>query len=223
MPSAKLHVTKLAAAERQLRAAIRMYFAGEDELAIHTVASAAYRLLADLKAERGAEEAADTYLTTIFYAVRDYRRGSLPEAMKSDPELMAWVRGLAEQLPIEKDSKIEEVSITLPPRAVGDFWNKRNKVANFLKHADRDPRASIALDDVDNLLLLMQCFSAYKDLTRDDLGNEGLVFQLFVGANQNGQPTNASRRDELIKKLAGIPEEDRLRLCSAFITELNSM
>lgn len=59
MPAAKLHITKLAAAERQLRAAIRMYFSGEDDLAIHTVASATYRLLADLKAERGLEEAAD--------------------------------------------------------------------------------------------------------------------------------------------------------------------
>lgn len=223
MPTDRLHVTKLAAAEQQLRAAIRMYFAGEDGLAIHTVASAAYRLFADLKAERGMDEAADFYLTSIFYAVRDYRRGSLPEEMKSDPELMTWVRGLADQLPIKHDSKIEDVSITLPRQSVGDFWNKRNKVANFLKHANKDPRSSISLDDVDNLLLLMQCYDAYKDLTRANLGNEGLVFQLFLGANRQDQSASASQRDELIQKLAGIPEEDRLRLCSAFIIKLNDM
>lgn len=223
MLTAKLHVTKLAAAERQLRAAIRMYFAGEDDLAIHTVASAAYRLLADLKTERGLEEAADVYLASIFYAVRDYRRGTLPDVMKSDPELMVWVRDLAEQLPIEKDSKIEDVSITLPRKAVGDFWSRRNKVSNFLKHADKDPRSSIALDEVDNLLLLMQCYSAYRDITRDDLGNEGLVFQLFLGANRKGQTSVAPQRDELIEKLANVPEADRLQLCSAFIAELNDM
>jgi len=169
------------------------------------------------------DEAADVYLSSIFYAVRDYRRGSLPEEMTSDPELMAWVRGLADQLPIEKDSKIEEVSVTLPRKAAGEFWNKRNKVANFLKHAERDSGSSISLDDVDNLLLLMQCYNAYKDLTRDDLGNEGLVFQLFLGAKRKDRSAPASQRDELIQKLAEVPESDRLRLCSACITELNEM
>ena len=38
---AEVHVTKLAEAKRQLRSAIRMFFAGKDELAVHTVASAA--------------------------------------------------------------------------------------------------------------------------------------------------------------------------------------
>lgn len=64
--TATVHVTKLAAAQRQLRAAVRMFFAGEDELAIHTVASAAYRL-SDLKADRGRDEVGDYYLTAIFY------------------------------------------------------------------------------------------------------------------------------------------------------------
>ena len=112
----RIHVTKLAAAERQLRAAIRMYFAGEDELAIHTVASAAYRVLADLKTERGMDEAANFYLTSIFYVVRDYRRGTLPELLTSDPEFVAWVRDVADQLPIDKDTKLEDVSVTLLER-----------------------------------------------------------------------------------------------------------
>jgi len=60
MMSAQLHVTKLSAAQRQLRAAIRMFFAGEDELAIHTVASAAYRIIADLKGSEGAMKSMTT-------------------------------------------------------------------------------------------------------------------------------------------------------------------
>src|SRR5258708_8972556 len=95
MPGAKLHVTKLAAAGRQLRAAIRMYFSGEDELAIHTVAAASYRLLADLKAERGMDEAANVYLTSIFYIVRDFRPVALPQHLPTVPALIAFVSARA--------------------------------------------------------------------------------------------------------------------------------
>jgi len=136
-----------------------MYFSGEDELAIHTVAAASYRLLADLKAERGMDEAANVYLTSIFYVVRDFRRAG----------------------------------------------------------------AAIALDEVDNLLLLKQCYSAYTDLTPEELGNAGLVFQLFIGANQAPQPNPASQRDQIIQKLAAAREQDRRQMCSIFITELNKM
>lgn len=221
MPTAKLHLTKLAAAERQLRAAIRLYFAGEDELAIHTIASAAYRLLADLKTERGMDEAANAYLTSIFYVVRDYRRGTLPNEMTSDPEFMEWVRGIADQLPIDGDSKVGDVSVTIPQKAAGEFWNRRNKVANFLKHADRDSSVSISLDEVDNLLLLMQCYSAYMDITRNELGNEGFVFQLFLGANRKDQSATPSHGDELVQKLAEVKEADRLHFCSILISQLN--
>jgi len=223
MAGAKVHITKLAAAGRQLQAAIRMYFAVEDELAIHTVAAASYRLLVDLKAERGMDEAANVYLTSVFYAIRDYRRSSLPEYLSSDPEFMAWVKDLAEQLPIRANSKIDELTVTVSPQAARQFWKSRNKIANFLKHADRDAGESIALDDIDNLLMLMQCFSAYTDVTRDDLGNEGLVFQLFIGANQTPTTNAASQRDQIIQKLAAAPERDRRRMCSIFITELNKM
>ncbi|MBI4936800.1 MAG: hypothetical protein HY846_01020 [Nitrosomonadales bacterium] len=221
MSTAKVHITKLAAAERQLRAAIRLYFAEEDELAIHTIASAAYRLLADLKAERGMDEAANVYLTSIFYVVRDYRRGTLPKDIASDPEFVEWVREVAEKLPIRPDSKFEDVSVTLPRELVGQFWNQRNKVANFLKHADRDTGASISLDEVDNLLLLMQCYSSYMDITRDNLGNEGFVFQLFIGVKRMEQ--SSSQEDDLVQKVAVIPEADRLRFCSMCISKLNSM
>jgi hypothetical protein len=59
-----------------------MFFAHEDELAVHTVASAAYRFISDLKAERGRDEVGDYYLTAILYCVRDYRRGTLPATVK---------------------------------------------------------------------------------------------------------------------------------------------
>lgn len=50
---ADLRTNKVDAARRQLEAAIRMFFGGEDPFAIHTVASAAYRILRDLAVGSG--------------------------------------------------------------------------------------------------------------------------------------------------------------------------
>ena len=46
-------VNKLAAGERQLSAAIRLYFLEEDGLAIFTLANAAYGIFSDLLEKRG--------------------------------------------------------------------------------------------------------------------------------------------------------------------------
>ena len=51
------------------------------------------------------DEAATTFLTSIFYAVREYRKGNLSKEMASDPEFMKWVQEMAEQLPIPTDTK----------------------------------------------------------------------------------------------------------------------
>jgi len=52
-PQAEIYVNKLEAARRQIDAAIRMLLATEDCLAIHTVASAGYRIIRDLLEHRG--------------------------------------------------------------------------------------------------------------------------------------------------------------------------
>jgi hypothetical protein len=46
-------VTKLEAAERQLRVAIRMFFERKDMIAVHTLATAALQVLDDLARKRG--------------------------------------------------------------------------------------------------------------------------------------------------------------------------
>jgi hypothetical protein len=48
-----------------------------------------------------------------------------------------------------------------------------------VKHADRDTERHIALDEVDNLQLLMQASGAYLDLTNDNLGPEGFVLWVY--------------------------------------------
>jgi hypothetical protein len=49
----KLRVTKLEAARRQLEGAVRLYFADDDPVAIHTLTCAAYQVLVDINQARG--------------------------------------------------------------------------------------------------------------------------------------------------------------------------
>jgi len=223
MSTASLHVTKMAAAKRQLQAAIRLFFMEEDELAIHTVAAASYGLLKDLKRDRGVSEAADVYRTTFFYLVRDFRRGTLPAHMTSDPTMMAEIQRIADTLsPITADSKISDVKVTIPPALEKSYWNESNRAANFLKHADRDSDGTLSLDDVDNRLLIMKCCSAYRDIAPDDLGNEGLAFEAFIAATNPAHHLTESSFDSLVARMRKVPDEHRMRLCYMVITEMNA-
>lgn len=54
-PSDFVVVSKLEAAERQLDAAIRLFFAREDAVSVHTLAAAAYQVIIDICKQRGIE------------------------------------------------------------------------------------------------------------------------------------------------------------------------
>src|ERR1700734_3571163 len=84
---AKVYITKTAAAQRQLDAAIRMHLANEDSLAIHTVASAAFRILRDLKEKRGSGQLKEAMSAGLFAYADDLVSGrthELPEFLKRD-------------------------------------------------------------------------------------------------------------------------------------------
>lgn len=218
---AQLHVTKLVAAQRQLRVAIRMFFAGEDELAIHTVASAAYRIIADLKRERGRDEVEDYYLTMIFYVVRDYRRGTLPKLFTDDPEAMKWIQEMAEQLPITASMKYEDIRVSLSAETARKWWLKRNKISNFLKHADRDAKAHISLQEVDNLHLLLQALASYTDLVKDDLGAEGLILWMYFNVVTATKEQLPEKYRDMANKLDELDPDEQLKFCSLVIDRMN--
>lgn len=209
------------ALQRQLRAAIRMFFAEEDELAIHTVASAAYRIIADLKQDRGRDEVGDYYLTSIFYIVRDYQRGTLPKQFTDDPDAMKWIREMAEQLPITASMKYEDVRVSVSAETARKWWLLRNRVSNFLKHADRDAKAHIALDEVDNLHLLMQVLASYTDLVKDDLGAEGLILWMYFNVVTGTKENLPEKYGEMANKLDEFDPDEQLRFCSLAIARLN--
>lgn len=86
-----LRILKLAAAQRQLDAAIRMTFADEDVLAATTVAAAAYRLLRDIKRKRGHRVLSDEWRDAIVGTARALVRGEIPDGeVKSIRESDFW-------------------------------------------------------------------------------------------------------------------------------------
>ena len=88
---AKISINKPEAARRQLDAAIRLLFSGEDPVSIHTLAMAGLRILKDL-------------------------------ASKQDV------------------SNIQRIIDTIiKPDMKGELWRTIYNLANYLKHADRDP------------------------------------------------------------------------------------
>jgi hypothetical protein len=221
MSTATIHVTKLTAAKRQIQAALRLFFMEEDELAVHTVSSAAYGLLKDLKRARGRNEAAETYQSTLFYLVRDFRRGTLPSHMTNDPATMAEIERLAEQLsPITADSHLSDVQATISSDTERNYWNQSNKAANFLKHADRDSDGAISMEQIDNFMLLMKCCASYRDIAPDELGNEGLIFQAFVAAGNPAHATKGTSFDSLVASMRNVPTESRKALCQQVLLEM---
>lgn len=136
----KIFVNKLSAAERQCAAAIRMYFSQEDELAVHTVASAALNLYADLMKGRGKEPAIHGPMYGLFRAARDIIEGEFSladfdnwgeEGRKILQEQVAYLRD-------HPEFDIEDMKVDGPNKFVRKFWNEKRKSYNFLKHADRD-------------------------------------------------------------------------------------
>ncbi|RCW77701.1 hypothetical protein [Phyllobacterium bourgognense] len=218
----KLYVTKLAAAKRQLCAAIRMFFDGEDELAVHTVAHAAYKLLSNIKTTRGRDEAADDYLNMVFYHVQEYRRGTLPSFIANDPEMMQFIRDIADRLPINASSRFTEVTASVTKNVAKDFWDKRSKVANFLKHADRDPKAYLDSDEVDNLTLLTRAHGAYVDLTHTHIDPEGIVLWVYSCVTTGMAELLPSEFKDKIAALHKRNTDEKLRFCSRWLHELRN-
>lgn len=108
----EMRATKIEAAKRQLDAGVRMLFAKEDALAVHTLAFAAYGLL------------------------RDLSKGVGPtDTLKR----------------LEADANLREGT---------EFWGDLKRLANFLKHADRDSAEMIRgiPEEFNEAVLLMDCF-----------------------------------------------------------------
>ena len=218
--SAEIVVTKLGAARRLLRAAIRMHFHREDELAVHTVASAAYGILKDLKKQRGRNEAqfaVETEALGMLALAKKRASHKLPSDILSDAHFVGFLDQLVERLGITPDTDISKIapSVVLDSASTATFWRANNRASNFLKHADQDSEAALSLKEVNNLQLLMRAMFSYESVAPGDLGFEGVVLQVYFLAEHHSDIESSHPFSNLVAKLRPMGTDERVEF-SAF-------
>jgi hypothetical protein len=215
-PPATVYINKIAAAGRQLDAAIRMFFAREDELAIHTVASAASQVLRNLIQKRGKNLTAQVLQNGIYDMAPQYAEGKVPKellrAIENSP-LMSIIKYIIEYERAHGKK--------FDPRDIGLRLNKGDeqrawptKAANFLKHADRDPQDHLALDELKNEHILIGACAAYLEIMSSPTP-EITAFVAFWAAKNDTDI--GGEAEELLVKLRPVGEAARYGLCSEYI------
>lgn len=131
-------VTKHEAARRQLDYAIQMHFQDQDSLVVHTIASAARGILRDLAKQRG------THLSDVW-----------PRAARSVLSKLSKLDG----------HQISEDWFHRNNREIKKWvYGHSNRAANFLKHANRDPRSALPESKMDNDAVLLEACALYTEL-----------------------------------------------------------
>jgi hypothetical protein len=214
---ARVFLRKEAAAQRQLDAAIRMTLAEEDELAIHTVLAAAYGILRDLKQKsKERSELRDRLGLGIFGAANDLASGkTLPPVLAQSNVLADLITRVSDAIKRGEVSNEQDVIQKMRVTDEKGFWNKFNRSANFLKHADRDPGDSLAIDEVSNEVLFASAISAYCEIMGGPTG-EMIVYAVFQGYYHID---NLSPR---LRAIAEQPVPKRRRSCQSLLRELRT-
>lgn len=133
---ASVSITKLSAAQRQIDSAIRILFAGEDALAVHTVVAAAHRIVLDLAEKRNLAP----YTESIRKTIATQYRQQFGETIPND-KLQHWATQFEKK----------------------NFRPYLNRPANFLKHADQDAGEVLSQDSLQtDTLLLVSCVTYAK-------------------------------------------------------------
>ena len=136
---AEVYITKVSAAQRQIDAAIRMLFSGEDPLAVHTVTAAVHGIVIDLAEQRGQKLSDELHAVSLRSLYKDFlgRTPSDDQIRRDLPPFKKWIRSM------------------------------KNRPANFLKHADQDAEKSLNPDILGTDDLLLEACALYADMGFD--------------------------------------------------------
>ena len=202
----KVFINKLAAAERQLNSAIRMYFMDEDELAIHVVASAALNVFSDLLKYRGKEPLLFPILYGFLSTAKDYYEGKLSEQNIKD----AWPEGAFELIKEyskifqdHPDFEIDNMKIVSDPEYARQQWQKLRLSYNFLKHADRDFEKVLDLSNLNNENIILIAIGAAGFLNCE-LSPEKEFFWCYLWSRGklHGKPAKGRPLQFILKQLS---------------------
>ena len=211
------YINKLSVGERQLAAAIKMYFLEMDPLAIHTVSSAAHNILADLMKNRGKDASIHGFIVGLFSAAKDLHEGKINEEEIStwgdgEIELVKQYRSLFE---VNPDFNIDGISSSAPPDYARLYWANRRRSYNYLKHADRDAREFLdesALNTEDTIFQAIACSQHLNmKVTTEKYFFYCAMIALGKLNNDDKQPF------ELALLMSGMPEEEIMALGRRFL------
>lgn len=216
------YIDKLAAARRQLLVAVRLFFQDEDPLAVHTLASAAYRLIIDLQGAGGEDEASNVVYGELLHLVELFRKNELPNSVLRKSDLVTNIASVSERLPPKLPATPTQLGLALSEEEARRYWRQHNYIANFLKHADSDPSAILDIRAIDNLQLLMQATASFGSLAGELRENEFLVLAYYFGATRMGGDLVPLAMRESSEFLESLDPELRLRKASQLLAELGA-
>jgi hypothetical protein len=219
-----IQISKIAAGQRQLDAAIRMFFQKEDELAIHTVTAAAFQIFRDLTEKRGGHFTNEAFRSGILNIAQQYVEGTLPPDKKATIEgssLMPKIEELAKEIRVQgKNFDKERVHVNVPINvSKGDehkLWSSETTV--FLKHAKRDPDNFLSADILDNDKMLMATCAAYLELMRQPTP-EIMAYFAFWSVKNNQVDDLAEDTQQFARQLETANELHRYGMCAKFIRD----
>lgn len=219
-PNSTIQISKLAAAQRQLDAAIRMFFQREDELAIHTVAAAAFQILRDIVKQRGGHFTSEVFRSGILSIAQQYVQGTLPPDKKTMIEgsnFMPVITELAEQIRVHgEDFDKECININVSKWHEHKLWLSETTV--FLKHAERDPNGFLSADGLDNEKMLMATCAAYLELMNQPTPEIKAYFAFWSA--KNDQMHDLAHEVQLFaRQLHAGEEAPRYEKCIEFIRD----
>jgi hypothetical protein len=217
-PQSTVHINKIAGASRLLDTAIRLFFAKEDELAIHLLASSAFRVLRDLTKKRGKNFTAEVLRNGICSMARQYAEGKLPKAKLKLIEktgLMVVIKRILDDERAQ-GGKFELSRIDVRMNGTGEQRAWPSHAANFLKHADHRPDEHLAVDEIRNEHVLIGACTAYLELMKTPTP-EITAFVAFWAVKNDADV--GEEVQELLLKLRSVEEPARHRLCAKFIQD----
>jgi len=215
-----LQISKIAAAQRQLDAAVRMFFAREVELAIHCVAAAAFQVLRDITKDRGKQFTVEVFRTGIMSIAKQYADGALPPdklAMFKGSALIAMIERLIADIRDQGDDfDCERIGVKVSKQLEHNLW--LTQATNFLKHADRDPNDFLSVNNFDIERILMATCAAYVQLTNQPTPEITAYFAFWAAKNHELDGL-AKEVQKFARKLETESDRRRYKLCIQYIRE----
>jgi hypothetical protein len=215
-----IQISKIAAAQRQLDAAIRLFFQREDELAIHSITAAAFQLLRDLTKKRGEHFTSEVFGLGILELAKQFAAGTLPKdkrTMLEGSRLMPVIRELAEQIRLEgANFRKEQLHITISEKREHELWLSEATV--FLKHADRDSAGFLSSDVLDNEKMIMATCAAYVELMKQPTP-ETVAYFAFWSVRYHQVEDLAEEVQRFARQLEAANESERYKMCAEYIRD----